>query len=306
MALTLSPSQELFVERLQRDTGLDLNVLRAWAYAEQGSEQRRVFPGRSGPNYDWLNVGITSWPPPQTMAAYDPRWWTSPVEAADLTAAWMMGKETFGGSFRASGGVERIYAAANAPGRNAATEIEAILSSGWAAGGEKTLPGLYQQFSGENLPPSQQKGASGGSSSGGGSTWFKIPIPFDGSVNVPNPIAGVESAIGGAITGAAEGLGVLLLRMLMIMVGGSLILIGLYFTVRAMGAPLPNPVAKGSAGADPLETAFAQGEASALRSAARSAGRRQKAASIRSSRPSSQANTRPARSEAEAVEAFGF
>ncbi len=141
----LGPNQEAFSRRLAKDTGLDLNVVRAWVHAEQPADSPAT--GRL-PYNDWLNIGWTD--AGRTSITYDPGWAGSPAGGADLTAAWLEG--TYGSKYdySASPGVRAILRAKDL---TPAQQIRAIQSSGWASSGYPALASSYAAVSGLPAPP---------------------------------------------------------------------------------------------------------------------------------------------------------
>ena len=135
----LTSDQQQFVARLAQDTGLDPQVVSAWALAEESGSAATARQGAQ--NNDWLNVGYTD---SATYGAADSVW-SDPTTAADATAGWLKGQDTIPGYGTASAGVQAILGTVGQP---ASTQIAAIQGSGWASSGYPDLPALYEQVSG--------------------------------------------------------------------------------------------------------------------------------------------------------------
>ena len=135
----LDSDQQIFAVELARLSHLDVSVLAAWMLNE---ESGGAATSRSAQrNNDWLNIGYTD---SATYGGTDAIWLT-PTSAAKVTYEWLIGQPSIPGYGIASGGIQAIM---KTGGQSAATQINAIRTSGWASSGEPLLPILYSQISG--------------------------------------------------------------------------------------------------------------------------------------------------------------
>lgn len=136
----LTPGQQTFASELQRQTGFNPNFIAAWLYAEENGS---AAAGRQASNnHDWLNIGYTD---TATFGASDSIW-SSPITAADATAAWIKGsKDAIPGYGQAA---PSIQALAGTAGQSASAQVAALQSSGWASGGYPDLTSILNMFGG--------------------------------------------------------------------------------------------------------------------------------------------------------------
>lgn len=130
----LNSSQGSFASRLAADTGLDPRVIAGWLLAEEPASAAAAPNGAN----NWLNIGAFSgggW------AYGGSSVWAAPQQAADATAAFILGHPVNGVSPPAYGsvGIRRI---AGTAGQSASSQVAAIQQSGWATSGYPDLPGL--------------------------------------------------------------------------------------------------------------------------------------------------------------------
>lgn len=130
----LNGSQAAFASRLQADTGLDPKVIAGWLLAEEPASATAAPNGAN----NWLNIGAFD---SGGFAFGGASVWSSPTEAADATAAFMLGHPVGGVTPPAYGsaGIRSIIASA---GRGISAQIAAIQRSGWASSGYPDLPSL--------------------------------------------------------------------------------------------------------------------------------------------------------------------
>src|SRR5882724_4978227 len=141
----LSPQQQQFVSAFSRVTGLDPNVAGAWVRNEEPLLSQNTDPANHG-RYNFLNVGITG---SKNYGNQMPVW-NDPTQAGTFAGQWAKGQASVPGGFgHSSSGIQNIFKTA---GLSPQQQIQAIQNSGWAAGGEKALPSLYQTFSGVQIP----------------------------------------------------------------------------------------------------------------------------------------------------------
>lgn len=135
----LLPAQELFAQHLSKLTGLNKNVIRGWALAEESSSaaQKRAAQG----NHNWLNIGYFDSGAGSLTKNQD---WNDPVRAANATALFLKGQK-----YGASTGIRNIL---KSVGTTPQQQIAAIATSGWASsgyGGGKNLLSTYGLVSGQ-------------------------------------------------------------------------------------------------------------------------------------------------------------
>jgi hypothetical protein len=137
-AASLTPGQQQFVTQLAAQTGLNPQVVAAWALSEEsgGAAQAREAAG----NNDWLNIGYTD---AGTFGA-GASVWHDPVSAANATAGWLKGQDTIDGYGTASAGVQAILQTA---GQSPDAQVAALQRSGWASGGYPDLPAVLRSIS---------------------------------------------------------------------------------------------------------------------------------------------------------------
>lgn len=143
-AAALSPTQRTFVSSLAKTTGLDPTVAAAWVRNEEPKGLTNTDPQGHGA-YNFLNIGIQGGG--RNYANTNPAW-TNPQQAGVTTGNWLAGRLALPGYGKSSSGIQGI---ARTAGMTPQQQISAIQHSGWAAGGETALPGLYSQFSGGAL-----------------------------------------------------------------------------------------------------------------------------------------------------------
>ncbi len=130
----LNANQAAFASRLQADTGLDPHVIAGWLLAEEPASASAAPNGAN----NWLNIGAFD---SGGFAFGGSSVWSSPAEAADATAAFMLGHPVGGITPPAYGssGIRSIIASA---GQGIQAQIAAIQRSGWATSGYPDLPSL--------------------------------------------------------------------------------------------------------------------------------------------------------------------
>ena len=140
MAVTLTANQETFAQTLAKQTGLNLNVVRAWVLQENGG-------GSANGANNWLGLGITGSGSYGTSSPV----WTNPVSAAIATAQWIKGAAFPGYGVAAPA----IQAIAKTAGESPSAQIAAIQvpssQGGWSGKGEPDLPTLYTQLTGSPI-----------------------------------------------------------------------------------------------------------------------------------------------------------
>lgn len=189
----LSSNQELFAGELQKDTGLNLDVIDAWLRNEEPAESSN---GALGAN-NFLNIGITG-SSPSEWYGYANSVWDNPVSAADATANWMKGKPIGGGGASPTG-----YGAASGPiqgilstaGKSPEAQINAIQTSGWAGGHagtvtETNIPSLYNELVGGGAAtlPGASPNLTAAATKAGQSLPASSPTPSAGSSGLWNTI----------------------------------------------------------------------------------------------------------------------
>lgn len=137
----LTQQQERFAAELAQQTGLDRNVIRAWALAEMSgtyAQQRE----REG-NANALNVGYFD----SGAADWAKKSFRDPVQAARLTADFLRGKRW--------GAHPQIQAILRTAGQNPAAQLRAIYTSPWASSGYnggRDLQSTYKLVAGQAAP----------------------------------------------------------------------------------------------------------------------------------------------------------
>ncbi|HEY4279927.1 MAG TPA: hypothetical protein VGM91_17005 [Conexibacter sp.] len=137
-ASSLTAGQQAFVTQLAAQTGLNPQVVAAWALSEESSGAAATREGAH--NNDWLNIGYTD---SGTFGA-GASVWNDPISAANATAGWLKGQDTIDGYGTASAGVQSILQTA---GQSPEAQVAALQRSGWASSGYPDLPGLLRQIS---------------------------------------------------------------------------------------------------------------------------------------------------------------
>lgn len=172
----LSPQQQQFVTAFSQTTGLDPSVAGAWVRNEEPLLNQNTDPANHG-RYNFLNIGITgSKNYGNTMSQ-----WNNPTQAGQFAGRWATGQAAVPGFGTSSSGIQNIF---KTKGMTPAQQIKAIQTSGWAAGGETALPGLYQQFSGVQMPAaSQQLGLASGIVPKGSVSPSKTQVPATGATS---------------------------------------------------------------------------------------------------------------------------
>jgi hypothetical protein len=131
----ISSNQQNFAKAMQKVTGLNIDVITGWLLNEQGKENAN--PASDG-LYNFLNIGIQS--ATRKFGNTNPVWFGSPSQAGFYTGEFLEGQ------WAPSPGYYGDYPAIRgAVGANAAAQIAAIQSSGWASGGESSLGVLYDE-----------------------------------------------------------------------------------------------------------------------------------------------------------------
>lgn len=135
----LTPGQETFSSQLAKLTGLNPNVVRGWALAEEssGAAASRAAQG----NNNWLNIGYFDSGPGALTKSQQ---FANPALAAQATAKFLKGEQ-----WGASPGIRGILSTA---GKSPAAQIAAIAGSGWASsgyGGGANLRKTYSLVSGQ-------------------------------------------------------------------------------------------------------------------------------------------------------------
>lgn len=145
----LTANQEKFAARLASQTGLNVNVIRAWTLAEESGS---AAAGREAAgNNNWLNVGYFDSGPASFATHFG-----NPIQAADTTAAFLKGK-----TLNASSGIRSILSTV---GKSAGSQISAIANSGWASSGYNhgaNLLGTFKLVTGSPAPNLTQASPSG-------------------------------------------------------------------------------------------------------------------------------------------------
>lgn len=113
--LPLTSAQEGFALRFAENTGLHLQVVKAWLLAEESSQEAQA--RQKANNNNWLNLGFFDGKNPAAQKAFQ-----SPYTAADYTAEEMK---------RMPAG-KKILASAK---EDLQAQIQAISQSGWAING---------------------------------------------------------------------------------------------------------------------------------------------------------------------------
>lgn len=139
----LTPQQEQFSSTLSNLTGLDRNVIRGWALAEESGSaaQKRV----AQKNFNFLNIGYFDSGAAGWAKGGGP--FSNPVTAAKATAQFLKGQR-----WGASKGIQGILSTA---GQSPAAQIKAIAGSGWASsgyGGGTNLAKTFSLVSGVGVP----------------------------------------------------------------------------------------------------------------------------------------------------------
>lgn len=182
----LQAGQIAFISELARLSGMDPDVLAAWALAEESSSA--AVARQSAGNHNWLNIAyFDSGPGSITRDSV----WRTPQSAARATWDFLRGER-----WGASPGIQKIRDTAGKP---ASEQISAIASSGWASSGYKggsTLRSLYQTITGRGGVPGAPAGTdttTPSSNSGGGGGIFR-PL-FDGALKA---LVWIALILGGA------------------------------------------------------------------------------------------------------------
>jgi hypothetical protein len=200
----LTTDQQWFGARLVADTGLNPQVVSAWMYAEEnsGAAQAR----QQGKNNDWLNIYTGN----GTFGNGNSPW-SSPITAADFTAAWMKRESAVPGIGPASAGIQSILATVGQPWQ---AQIAAIGNSGWSKGGYPDLPATYELFAGAKLPsgiagalaatPSANRGSSALDALASSlSTLTQADLAGLTTQDLENALPQLEGAVGGGVIPAA-------------------------------------------------------------------------------------------------------
>ena len=160
MGKYLTSGQEAFSATLSRLTGLDRNVIRAWALAEMSDSYARKRQAEG--NNNWLNIGYFD----AGAAGWAKTAFKDPNQAAQLTADFLKGKRW--------GADQRIQNILNYAGKSPSEQLKAIYSSPWASnhyGNGSALQGTYRLVAGDAAPtsPSSPAKAPTGASNAQGS-----------------------------------------------------------------------------------------------------------------------------------------
>jgi hypothetical protein len=125
----LTHGQQLFIDELAGQTGLDKAVVTAWVHVEENG--RFAASREHAGNHNWLNIGYTdSGPRPFT---HDMTIWSDPVRAADATAAWLKGDRSGPVDQAGYHAAKTIHDILGTAGKDPQTQIHAIGHSGWAS-----------------------------------------------------------------------------------------------------------------------------------------------------------------------------
>jgi len=160
-SFNLTAGQKTFVDTLANLSGMDKYVIAAWVIAEEGYGNSSAAQGReSSSNHNWLNVGWFD--SGRGGITYDSVWGTG-EKAAQATNDFLRGKK-----FGPSSGILQIIKTA---GGSPQSQIQAIVSSGWASSGyasgnTTTIAQIYNDITGSNIQV--VAGGSGGGGGGGG------------------------------------------------------------------------------------------------------------------------------------------
>jgi len=116
-----TPGQEAFGGELASRTGLDAGVVGAWLLVEQNDTAAQA--RQPAASNDWLNIAYTG----AAIYGAGNAICTSPITAADATAAWIAGQPAIPGYGTVSAGIQAILATVGQP---ASAQMAAIQGSG--------------------------------------------------------------------------------------------------------------------------------------------------------------------------------
>jgi hypothetical protein len=148
------PLQAQFVSSLAHQTGLDPQVVGAWALAEQSGSAAKYYEDKQPGGYNnFLNIANTDSGP---ASGANSSVWRNPETAATATANWLKGEGQIAKEYGAPAqGIRNIL---NTSRLGPQQQIQSIAHSGWASSGYDggaTLQALYGEINPSDLPSAQ-------------------------------------------------------------------------------------------------------------------------------------------------------